>query len=591
MTALKAKSKAQCAKGRGQRNSKKIIWLGITTIKTSKQANATNPQIKGIMSKTITALETFIPYFCKKQRRMKRFFNVTGLCNPKDHFMVDPLRGLNKMIWDLIENKYYFTIHAPRQTGKTTLLRALMNQINNEGNRICLYFSIETAGYRSITIDDANKNINKAIVEAAKSFLPEEYWPQHAEKAGEMSFKDFVMQWTRDLPKALVLLIDEIDALYDDTLISVLRQLRDGFQFRPDAFPSSVALVGLRDVREYKEKVRDSNKSIGSGSPFNIKAESLRISNFTRDQIAGLLQQYTDEGGQVFEDEIVDLMFLLTGGQPWLVNALAREITVKILEGDTSKPITVDVVNQAKENLIMRRDTHLDSLIDKLLDERIRPIVDAVISGADVEFNNFNDNMQYALDLGIIKRIGNGIMISNDIYKEIIPRVLNLSFMVNIESKISPQWFIKPDGRLDMDGLLREFQDFYREHSESWLDGFSFHESGKQLMLMAFLQRIVNGGGSIDREMAVGRGRTDLVVKFGSDVFVLELKIKRPNTNIEKAYKQLFHYLDQLNQPHGYLILFESKNSDILSWEERIKWTEFSYELQGVTKQFSIVEM
>jgi hypothetical protein len=230
-------------------------------------------------------------------------------------------------------------------------------------------------------------------------------------------------------------------------------------------------------------------------------------------------------------------------------------------------------------------------LIDKLLDARIRPIVDAVISGADVMYDNFNDNLQYAVDLGIVQKSGSGIMISNDIYKEIIPRVLNLSFMANIIPKVSPQWFIKPDGHLDMDSLLREFQDFYREHSESWLDKFSYHESGKQLLLMAFLQRIINGGGSIAREMAVGRGRTDLVIEFNGDIFVLELKIKRPNLNMERTYKQLFHYLDQLNQPHGYLILFELKNSSILSWEERIKWTEFTYESLGTKKQFSIVEM
>ena len=163
--------------------------------------------------------------------------------------------------------------------------------------------------------------------------------------------------------------------------------------------------------------------------------------------------------------------------------------------------------------------------------------------------------------------------------------------MANIGAKVSPQWFIKADGHLDMDALLREFQDFYREHSESWLDTFSYHESGKQLLLMAFLQRIVNGGGSIAREMAVGRGRTDLVIEFNGDSFVLELKIKRSNTNMERTYKQLFHYLDQLNQTHGYLILFELKNSDIIPWEERIKWTVVEYESLGVKKQFSVVEM
>jgi len=108
---------------------------------------------------------------------------------------------------------------------------------------------------------------------------------------------------------------------------------------------------------------------------------------------------------------------------------------------------------------------------------------------------------------------------------------------------------------------------------------------------MAFLQRIVNGGGSIEREMAVGRGRTDLMIEFNGDSFVLEFKIKGPNTNKERTYKQLFHYLDQLNQIHGYLILFELKNSDVIVWEERIKWTDVEYESLGVKKQFSMVEM
>ena len=200
----------------------------------------------------------------------------------ENNYMLDPLRGLNDTNMELIQNEYYFTIHAPRQTGKTSLLRALMERINAEGSRISLYFSVETAGYRSITVSDANKTINRAIIQSAKSFLPIEYQPKNSGLAGEISFKDFVSQWTRELPKTLVLLIDVIDALYDDTLVSILRQLRDGFQLRPESFPSSVALVGLRVVREYKEKVRDNDKPIGSGSPFNVKAESLSISNFSK---------------------------------------------------------------------------------------------------------------------------------------------------------------------------------------------------------------------------------------------------------------------------------------------------------------------
>ena len=526
---------------------------------------------------------------------MKRFFNVTGLCNPNDHFMVDPLRGLGETILSLIANKYYFTIHAPRQTGKTTLLRSLSKQLNMSQKYIAVHFSLETAGFRSNSVEKANKAIIESLYSASQEQVTvNNYPPYPSEYEPSINvFKNYLTDWARNSSLPIILLIDEIDSLYDDVLISVLRQLRDGFQFRPEAFPSSIALVGLRDVREYKEKVRDNDSSIGSGSPFNVKAESLTISNFSRHQIAGLFQQYTDEGGQVFEDEIINLIYLLTGGQPWLVNALAREITDKILERDTSKPIIVEIVNQAKENLILRRDTHLDSLIDKLQNPRVRPIIDAILSGTDILYNEFNDDLKYVEDLGIVVKDlkKDGVKISNQIYSEIIPRVLNSNLQDLMIPKVSPQWFIKSDGHLDMNALLLEFQDFYREHSESWLDTFSYHESGKQLLLMAFLQRIVNGGGSIAREMAVGRGRTDLVIEFNGDSFVLELKIKRSNTNMERTYKQLFHYLDQLNQTHGYLILFELKNSDVLSWEERMKWTEVEYESLGVKKQFSVVEM
>ena len=523
---------------------------------------------------------------------MKRFFNVTGFCNPNRHYVIDPLRGLSDEIVDLIKNEYYFTMHAPRQSGKTTLLHSLMHKINAEGENICLVFSLETAGYRSIPVKDANENIVKAIIAAAELFLEEQYRPKLSQELWYYSMKDFLSEWCIQLPKPLILLVDEIDSLYDDVLISVLRQFRDGFQLRPTNFPSSVVLVGLRDVRDYKDKVRDGMNSMGSGSPFNIKAESFRLNNFTREQIRRLLQQYTDEGGQPFSEEVIDLFVSYTGGQPWLVNALACEVLYKILRYDVSKVLTPDIVAQAKENLIIRRDTHFDSLIDKLQNPRVKPIISALISGETIMYDEYNDDKQYVYDLGLIDiENENGICISNQIYAEIIPRVLNGNFQDMMVPIVERQWYIKPDGKLDMPALLVEFQDFYREHSESWLDKFSFHESGKQLLLMAFLQRIVNGGGKTTREMAVGRGRTDLVIEYEGDTFVLELKIRHKNYNSTKAYTQLIRYLDVKNQSHGYLILFENKPATEIPWEQRIKWTELEHEWRGIKKKITLVEM
>ena len=522
---------------------------------------------------------------------MNKFFNITGFCNPENHYMVDPLRGLNQQIVKLIADKYFFTIHAPRQSGKTTMLHALMHAINAEGQNVCLVFSLETAGYRSISEADANTTIVKAIIVSANYFLEEQYRPKLSREPSNYKMKDMLSEWCRELSKPLILLVDEIDSLYDDILISILRQFRDGFQLRPAGFPSSVVLVGLRDVRDYKDKVRDPANTIGSGSPFNIKAESLRLPNFTHEQIKMLLHQYTEEGGQGFSEDVIDLFYRYTGGQPWLVNALACEILYKILDYDTSKVVTVDIVAQAKKNLIKRRDTHLDSLIDKLQDPRVRSIIDSIISGADIMYDNYDDDLLYAENLGLIVNKGKGVEITNSIYKEIIPRVLNKNFQDLIDPKVQWQWFIKSDGKLNIDLLLKEFQKFYRRYSESWLDKFSYHESGKQLLLMAFLQRVTNGGGKVDREMAMGSGRCDMLIEFEGERFVFELKIKYSDEYIDEGKDQITRYLDTVGLTHGYLILFESKSSKEIPWEERIKWTDFEHEWMGIKKQITMVEM
>ena len=231
-------------------------------------------------------------------------------------------------------------------------------------------------------------------------------------------------------------------------------------------------------------------------------------------------------------------------------------------------------------------------MIDKLQNPRVKPIISALISGETIMYDEYNDDKQYIYDLGLIDiENKNGICISNQIYAEIIPRVLNANFQDMIVPIVERQWYIKPDGKLDMDLLLKEFQKFYRRHSESWLDKFSFSESGKQLLLMAFLQRIVNGGGKIDREMAIGRGRCDLYIEFAGDCFVLELKIKYNEEYAEEGRDQISGYLDKVGLPHGYLILFENKPSSVIPWENRIKWTELEHEWRGIKKQITLVEM
>ncbi|MBK8042157.1 MAG: hypothetical protein IPK21_05555 [Haliscomenobacter sp.] len=110
-----------------------------------------------------------------------------------------------------------------------------------------------------------------------------------------------------------------------------------------------------------------------------------------------------------------------------------------------------------------------------------------------------------------------------------------------------------------MDKLLNAFVDFYRWHSESWLERFQYKEAGHQLLLMAFLQRILNGGGRIEREMAIGNGRTDLAVFWQDQVFPIELKMHHPTPGPNRMAWQLARYMDKLGQKQGYLILLREK--------------------------------
>lgn len=504
---------------------------------------------------------------------MNRFFNTTGLCHPERHYMVNPFRDIYDEIMQLIHNEQYFLIHAPRQTGKTTLLHQLARRLNREGRYTACAMSLESAGYPSITVPEANGAFVSSLHMAAKTFLPEAERPiDPAPMPLTVDlFQKYLAQWAAEQPKPIVLLLDEVDALYDDVLVAVLRQLRNGFQFRPGGFPQSIALVGLRDIREYRLRARADNPSIGAGSPFNVKAASFFLPVFSREEVRHLLDEHTEDTGQEFSEAVFEALYKNSGGQPWLTNALANEIVARMLKNDHSREITEDHVEEAKERLIAQRQTHLDSLADKINDPRVRPIVTSIIAGEAPAFDDFDNAVRYARDLGIVTG-DSPIRFANPVYREIITRILNSGFQEGISQDIAETaWYLETDGSLNMDKLLEAFVNFYRWHSESWLERFQYKEAGHQLLLMAFLQRIINGGGRIEREMAVGNGRTDLAVFWKDQVFPIEIKMHHDSRSLPMGLQQLSRYMDKLGQKRGFLILFEKKSSEELPWEERIR--------------------
>jgi hypothetical protein len=150
-------------------------------------------------------------------------------------------------------------------------------------------------------------------------------------------------------------------------------------------------------------------------------------------------------------------------------------------------------------------------------------------------------------------------------------------------SRPDQPWYIGSDGRMDMKKLLREFQQFFRENAESWLERFDYKEAGFQRLLQAFLQRIVNGGGLIDREYALGSGRVDILVRWrvktpgapkpSEQRFVLELKTVRektrdPNRLLSDGLEQTERYAERSNAEEAHLIICDARPGR--NWDEKI---------------------
>ena len=439
-----------------------------------------------------------------------RKFNTEGPVVAADHYLVPPLQRVNLgEVLDLIRDKRYFVLHAPRQTGKTSLLLALRDLLNSgaEGRFRCVYVNVEGAQAAREDVARAIRAVMSRLASRARRLgddFPDQVWADLLAKCGpDDALAELLTQWSAADARPLVLLIDEIDVLIGDALLAVLRQLRAGYDERPSGFPQSIALCGVRDVR-----------AIAGGSPFNVKAASLRLGGFTETEVRALLAQHTAETGQPFTPEALAAVWNQTCGQPWLVNALCRRACFDAEGGrDRARGITRDAILAAQEHLIVSRQTHLDQLADKLQEARVRRVVEPLLSGAAESAFTARD-LEYVRDLGLVAP-EEAPRIANPIYAEVVPRELT---------------------------------------------------SAAQAAMVQ--QRIVNGGVRIEREYGLGRGRTDLLIIWprgggappsAADRFVVECKVLRGSLQrtVAEGLEQTSGYLDRCAAQAGHLVIFD----------------------------------
>ena len=479
---------------------------------------------------------------------MKKFFNTAGANQPRLHYTVSRPIG-SKPILELIEQEKYFTHHAPRQSGKTTLLREICRQLNEDGTYFALHITVEDAQAARGDVLAGNRVVLYALKHAVQligTLNPPEISSYFSDANGvNLYLREIAVQSKRPV----VLMIDEIDSMAGESLIALLRQLRAGYDQRPHAFPQSIILNGVRDLKDYRIYSQKEDTWLTGGSCFNIKAKSVRLGNFTLQNVFDLFSQHEAEHGQKLVPGLVEKIFELTQGQPWLCNALGEQMCFELFPDEPL--LNEQHLHEAKEALILSRATHIDQLYYRLEDPRIRQIVIPMLSGDDV--SKFpQEDLEYATDLGLLHPESKIIQIANPLYKEILPR--EMTYALQRGMAFEPHWYLNPNKTLNYKKLMDGFVSFWREHGQI---EFYALEVTPHTLFMAWLQRLVNGGGTIHREYALGRKRLDILVEFAGEKFVSEIKLYRGEKTLSDGLNQICEYLNQIGLSEGYLMIFQ----------------------------------
>ncbi len=473
---------------------------------------------------------------------------------------------------ELLEQGRWFSLVSGRQTGKTTVVQSLSEVLTARGDRLVLWVDVETAR----GLDDPREafaTILRTIDRTVALQAPTLRRPTDDETARMLqvpaeALVGYLGAICAASDRPVVLLLDEADVLTGAAMVSFLTQLRAMYLARARSpAPWSVVLIGVRSVRDYVvgDDARRAVPWLGSASPFNVTVENVTLAAFTAAEVVELTAQHTAETGQRFEDAANAYLWHLSQGHPWLVNALADQATRRDVK-DRSIAITADHVERAKETIITERRTHIDSLLARLREERVRRVLDPMIAGATVPAGSIDDDVTYVADLSLIRIVGGGWEIANPIYREVIPRTLTFTTQASILQKT--EWYVGPDGLLDVPKLMAAWQTFWRKDGHLAAEGFTYKESGPHLMLMAFLQRVLNGGGRIDREFALGKGALDLLLTWKTQRIAVEVKLWRDTETEAEALEQVAGYLDSLGLDEGWLVMFDLRSK--ADWKARL---------------------
>ena len=527
---------------------------------------------------------------------MKRYFNITGPNREEEHFKLDPLKRIDYSVVEmLIERGRYFSVCSARQSGKTTWLLALKKKLNEEGKYRCLYCNVEAA---QVAGNDTASGIRLILGRLAQSIEIDfqDLWPYEnftsiLEHIGpEGALIAFFERWLlreQVIKPPIVLMLDGIDLLSGKTLASVLRQLRTGQINSPRLFPQSVIFCGARDIRDIDIEIGDGEFLIGRGGS-DIRESSIVLQNFTQNEIKGLCTQYTEETGQVFQENVYSRLFMLTDGRPWLVNSLLCEALYEMDFGsDTSRTITFGMIDAAKDHFIARQDSYMEQLSTKLAPLSIRETLFPILVGGGWEKKPAQEDLDYMEDLELIKKSPSGWIVTNAMYRELIPKVMGKNLKDELIHRVDRSLFIKPTGRLDFRRLVEAYQKLYCDYFLTWGRRYELEGALAQVLLHTFLHYVLGDRGRMECDYALSTGRLDLAAGWGysqngerrEERFVVELRLfdvtKSHEAVVQQGLVQVAEYATPRQAHEVYLLILDEDISK--TWYDRLFQEEHVY--------------
>ncbi|MDR1558964.1 MAG: ATP-binding protein [Clostridiales bacterium] len=485
-------------------------------------------------------------------------FNVTGLCNPKLHYMVDTSEKINIIIRSYINQGAYFTLNRARQYGKTTTLSFLERELEKDNIVIRMSFEGKSEYFASSEIFAGA--IRKHIINSVKSKHKRlsMIWDTPVDQNFPMSYlQERITEFCESSDKNVVLMIDEVDHASDfDVFLDFLGMLREMYLARVDqnipAF-QSVILAGVHDIKNLKRRIRPREKH-SYNSPWNIAAECEVDLSFSPSEIVTMLNSYeNDHTTGMDANAVAERIFYYTNGYPYLVSSLC-----KIMD-DASLNWSPKGVDKAEGRLLKKDNSLFDDVIKNIENiESFSNLVRQVILGdTSVTFEKRNPVIDLGVMYGILIEKNGKARISNIIFETVIyDYLISVSETRSLTVKYAEEesTFIRND-KLDVDSILRKFAKFMR--SEYRDRDSAFIERQGRLLFLSFLKPIINGTGHYAVEPETrGSRRMDIVVFFGGEEYVIELKIWRGEKAAERGYEQLIGYLESRGQTKGFMLSF-----------------------------------